>query len=108
MSSTKELGKGESPRVNTRNVLIAMASFLVLMSAVAFGFTLLFSDRIDMPSLLPRSFPAPGVIPDERGERLSLEMRQRQLLAGGNGRLPISQAMKAIVARGPRAFDPVQ
>jgi hypothetical protein len=108
--SERHHGKAESPQVANRKVVLAMAGMLLLMAAVAFGFTLLFANRIGVrfvPHLAFHAFPAPAVIPDERAQRVSLEAQQRRLLAGGNGRMPIGQAMQAMAARGAQAFDPV-
>ena len=99
--------KPERPDVQTRHVLMVMVGFLVLMAAVAFGFTLIFQNRIGMRFVPQHAFPAPSVIADEREVRIADEARQRKILAGGNGRMPIDEAMQAIAARGSAAFDPV-
>lgn len=103
-----DLGRGESPQVNTRRVLIIVAGILAFIIAVAFGFQLIFRARIGQTFTVQHDFPAPGVVPDERQERLALEARQKHDLAGAHGRMPIGQAMKAIAAKGPHAFDPVE
>ena len=108
MTNGRKLGKGESLEVRTRPVVLIAASLLVLLTIIAFGFMLLFSNRVGVHYAVEHKFPGPGVIPNERAERLALEARQRKTLQGANGRMPIEQAMQAIVARGPHAFDPVQ
>lgn len=97
----------ESLEVNSRRVVLAMAGLLVLLIATAFGFTLIFKDRIGVRFVPHRAFPAPAVVSNERSQRVALEARQRRLLAGAQSRLPIETAMQRIVARGPHAFDPV-
>jgi hypothetical protein len=103
-----ELGRGESPNVRMRAVVLIMAGILTVLLAIAFGFQVIFPDRIGQTYTVHHAFPLPAVIPDERAERLALEARQRKDLAGGHERVPIGAAMKAIVARGSHAFDPVE
>jgi hypothetical protein len=74
---------------------------------IACGLALFFPDRVGLTIVHRQAFPAPGVIPNERAERLALEKAQRDLLGGGGGRMPIEQAMQAIAAKGAHAFDPV-
>lgn len=102
-----DLGRGESPQVNTRRVLIIVAGIIAFIVIVAFGFQLIFASRVGQTFTVQHTFPAPGVIPNERQERLALEARQKRDLAGAHGRMPIGQAMKTIAAKGPHAFDPV-
>ncbi|HWB51492.1 MAG TPA: hypothetical protein VG651_20445 [Stellaceae bacterium] len=102
-----DLGRGESPAVGTRAVVLTVAGILVALLAVAFGFELIFRDRIGMTFVVQHNLPAPGVVPDERAAREALEARQRALLAGAGGRLPIETAMRAIAAKGEHAFDPL-
>jgi hypothetical protein len=101
------LGRGESPAVRTRAVVLVTLAILAVLVAVAFGFELIFRDRIGMTYVERHSLPAPGVVPDERAEREALEARQRAALGGAGGRLPIEAAMRAIAERGEYAFDPV-
>lgn len=102
------IGKGESLQVGTRGVVLVIGVILVLLTAIAFGFTLLFNNRIGVHYTVRHELPAPGVVANERAQRLALEARQRRTLQGAGGRMPIDQAMQAIVARGPRAFEPVK
>lgn len=102
------LGKGESPQVRTPVIVAIMLGMLAFLIAVAFGLALFFPGRIGVRFVPRHAFPLPAVIPDERAERLGLEARQRRELDGAQGRLPISQAMQAVAARGPHAFDPVK
>ncbi len=102
-----DLGRGESPDVNTRRVLIIVAGIIAFIIIVAFGFELIFRDRIGQTFTVQHTFPAPGVIPNERQERLALEAQQTRDLAGAHGRMPISAAMGALAAKGPHAFDPI-
>ncbi len=85
-----------------------MAATLAFLIVIAGGLALLFPDRLYRPAPQEGAFPQPTVIPDEGVQRRRLEAEQNQLLAGGNGRLPIDEAMKRIVARGPHAYDPVE
>jgi hypothetical protein len=96
-----------SPEVRARNVVATMAGILVVLAAIAFGLQLIFPDRIGATSADRHAFPAPGVRPDEGAERLALEAAQLAALAGGGGRMPIADAMRAIAAKGPHAFDPI-
>jgi hypothetical protein len=102
-----ELGRGESPGVRTRVVVSIVVGILVVLIAVAAGFQLVFRDRVGQTYAVRHPFPAPAVVPDERAERLALQAKQRHDLNGAHGRLPIDAAMKAIAAKGDRAFDPV-
>jgi hypothetical protein len=108
MTTDRKLGKGESLQVKSRAVVLVMGGLLILIMAVALGFGLLFGNRIDVGYAMRHPFPAPAVIPNERAERLAMEARQRHILEGADGRIPIEQAMQSIVARGAHAFDPVQ
>jgi hypothetical protein len=102
-----DFGRGESPQVNTRRVLIIVAGILAFTIVVAFGFQLIFPARIGQTFTVQHGFPTPGVIPNERQERLALEARQKRDLAGARRRIPVTAAMKTIAAKGPHAFDPV-
>jgi hypothetical protein len=100
-------GRAESPQVRTWRVTAIVAGILAILIVIAFGFQLLFADRIGRTATVSHDFPAPAVIPDEGAQRRALEAAQRQALDGGGGRLPIDSAMKAIAGKGPHAFDPV-
>jgi hypothetical protein len=102
-----DLGPGESPAIRTRAVVLTTIGILASLVIVAFGFQPIFHDRIGMTSVDRHNFPVPGVIPNERAAREALEARQRAVLAGAGGRLPIEAAMRAIVEKGEHAFDPV-
>jgi hypothetical protein len=99
--------KHEPPGVAARRVAVIMAVIIGLLIAVAFGFTLIFHDRLGTAHVTVPSFPAPGVRPDEGLERQQLEARQQHRLSGADGGMPIDDAMRAIVAKGTHAFDPV-
>lgn len=103
-----DLGRGESPQVNTRRVLVIVAGIIAFIVIVGFGFELIFPDRIGETYSVQHSFPSPSVIATERTQRLALESRQKRDLAGAHGRIPIEAAMKAIAAKGPHAFDPIE
>jgi hypothetical protein len=107
MPAEQKIGKGESLQIRTRTVAIVLVGILFLLAGVGFGLTLFFPDRVGVRYVVSRSFPAPAVIPDEHAQRLQLEAGQHRALAGEDGRMPIGQAMAAIVARGSHAFDPV-
>jgi hypothetical protein len=109
MSSPRlDMGRGEPPRVNTRGVLLAMGLFLGGMLVASLGLALFFPERIGATFVVQHPFPTPGVTTQERRARLDLEARQKALLQGAGGRLPIDAAMKAISERGTQAFDPVR
>jgi len=103
-----DLGRGEAPAVSARAVLLVTAGMLAALVAIAFGLELFFHDRVGMTIVYRRELPTPGVIPDERAQRLALEARQREALNGAGGRMPIEAAMQAIVAKGPHAFDSIE
>jgi len=98
----------ESPQVDTRRVLAIVAGIIVVLTLIGFGFQPLFRDRIGQTFTVSHPFPAPEVSLSERAQRLALEAKQRRALNGARGRMPIAAAMKAIVARGPQAFDPIE
>lgn len=102
-----DLGRGESPRVRTRVIVLIVVGMIAFLVLISFGFQLLFPSRVGVSYAERKAFPAPAVIPDERAERLALEAKQRRDLNGGHGRMPIGAAMKAIAAKGQHAFDPV-
>jgi hypothetical protein len=108
MSVERDIGRREPPRVATRAVVLATAAIIVALMAVAFGLELFFYDRVGMSFVDRHRFPAPGVIPDERAQRLALEAEQNRQLDGADGRMPIEAAMRAIAAKGARAFEPVK
>ncbi len=107
MAAEQDLGPGESPAVKTHVVVLVGAGILVALTAIAFGLELFFHDRVGMTFVDQHPLPAPGVIPDERAQRLALESKQYNELNGAGGRMPIEAAINAIVARGPHAFDPI-
>lgn len=102
-----DLGRGESPTVNTRRVVAIVAGVLIFVAAVSLGLQVLFPNRIGQSYTVHHAFPAPAVIPAERQQRLALEAKQRKDLNGAHGRMPIEAAMKAIAAKGTHAFDPL-
>ncbi|HEY2034199.1 MAG TPA: hypothetical protein VGH02_10990 [Rhizomicrobium sp.] len=102
-----DLGRGESPNVGTRRVVLIIGGIMAVLVLVAFGFQAIFRDRIGQTYAVRHPFPTPAVIPDERAERLALEAQQKKDLAGAHDRLPIDAAMKAIAAKGDHAFDPI-
>jgi hypothetical protein len=102
-----DLGPGEAPAVATRAVIMTTIGILVILIAIAFGFQLMFRDRIGKTYVDRHSLPSPGVVPDERGRREALQERQRAALAGAGSRLLIDAAMRAIADKGEHAFDPV-
>ena len=108
MAPDRNIGKGESLQVRVPAVVGTMMGLLVLVAAVAFGFTLIFSNRIGVRFVPHSAFPAPAVIAQEHSQRLAIEARQRRALEGSGGRMPISEAMQRIAARGDHAFDPVK
>src|SRR5262245_44350324 len=105
--SEADLGRGESPQVGTRGVVAIIAVMLVLLSAIAFGLQLVFSDRVGVTFVERHDLPAPGVTVAEREERLRLQREQEAALQGSGGRMPIDRAMEVIAGRGAQAFDPV-
>ena len=102
-----DLGRGESPAVSTRAVVLTTIGILAVLVVIAFGFAPIFRDRVGITSVQQQPLPEPGVIPDERAQREGLEAAQRAALEGAGGRLPIEAAMRAIADKGEHAFDPV-
>lgn len=107
MARERSIGSGENLQIHARSVAIVLAAILAALAVVGFGLAVFFPERIGVSHVLAQRFPAPAVIADEHLRRLQLEARQRRALNGGDGRMPIDQAMQAIVARGDHAFDPV-
>jgi hypothetical protein len=108
MVADQDLDRGESPSVKTRVIVLVTVGILAALVAIAFGLELFFRDRVGMTFVDWHAFPAPGVIPDERAQRIALEAKQYKELNGAGGRMPIEAAINAIVARGPHAFDPIR
>jgi hypothetical protein len=102
-----DLGCGESPAISARAVVLTTIGILAVLVAVAFGFELIFRDRVGMTYVQQHPMPDPGVVPDERARREALEAQQRAALDGAGGRLPIEAAMRSIAGKGEHAFDPV-
>jgi hypothetical protein len=102
------LGRGETPAVDARSVIVTMAAAIVLLVLSAVGLAFFFSDRIAMTFVDRQPFPAPGVSASERSTRAVLERKGEAALAGADGRMPIAAAMQRIAARGAHAFDPVE
>jgi hypothetical protein len=107
VATDRNIGKGESLQVRAPVIVSIMMGLLILVMVVAFGLTIFFPDRIGVRFVPRHTFPAPAVIPDERGQRLGLQARQQRALNGAGGRLPIAAAMRQIASRGDHAFDPV-
>lgn len=97
----------ESPEVRTRAVLAVVGVIFALLVAIAFGFQLLFPDRIGQTYTVRTGFPVPAVVANEGAERLALEARQRRELSGAGGRIKIESAMVAIATKGKHAYDPI-
>src|SRR5262245_54566074 len=97
----------ESPQVRVARVVAYGAGTVAFMALVAFGFMLIFPERIGRAFVERSDFPAPAVIRDETAQRLALEAKARATLEGHSGRMAIAAAMDAVVARGTQAFDPV-
>jgi hypothetical protein len=108
MAAEQDLGPGESPSVNARAVLLVTAGILALLVAIAFGLEVFFHDRVGRTFVALHPLPPPGVSPSERALRIELETKQRAALNGAGGRMPIDDAMQAIAAKGPHAFDPIE
>ncbi|MBV9992151.1 MAG: hypothetical protein JOZ72_12780 [Alphaproteobacteria bacterium] len=98
-----ELGRGESPQVRASRVVAIVAGIMAVLMLVAFGFQLLFRDRIGQTYAVKHGFPEPAVIANELGERVALEAAQKRKLRA----MHIDSAMKSVAAKGPHAFDPV-
>lgn len=107
MTVEHDAAPSERPGVSTWPVVLTVAGILAMLIAIGFGFQFFFPDRIGITSVDRNAFPAPAVRTDERHQRLALEARQRAELAGADGRMSIEDAMRAIAARGNRAFDPI-
>lgn len=108
MQAEQDLGPGEPPSVNVRAVLLVTAGILALLVAISFGLQAFFRDRIGRTYVVSHPLPPPGVTPSERALRLDLEAKQAAALNGAGGRMPIDAAMRAIAAKGPKAFDPIE
>lgn len=108
MAAERGIGKGESLGVRAPIIVGAVLAIVAFLVIVAFGLALLAPHRIGVRFVSRHAFPAPAVIPHERDLRLAIEARQRRALEGEGGRMPIGEAVRRIVARGDKAFDPVE
>jgi len=104
--SERHIGRRASPQVNTRGIVVAISIAFAGLLATAFGLAPFFSDRVGVTHVDSHPFPAPGVVVREGADRILLEKKQRAALQGAGNRMPIDEAMKAVVERGTRAFDP--
>ena len=98
----------EDPGIALGYVLpLIAAAFVVLGLGVGAVWMFYPSTRTPVPLQVSR-LPAPGLetrpVADDRNWRA----QERARLEGRDGRLPISEAMARIAARGPAAFDPVE
>ena len=98
----------ERSEVRTSRIVAVAGGTLIILIAVAFGFQVVFKTRINQTYTVQKAFPLPGVVPNETELRLALEAKQRAALEGAGGRMPIDQAIDAIVARGADAYDPLE
>jgi hypothetical protein len=96
----------ESASIATRAIVLTVIVIIGLLIAVAFGLKHIYPERLGIAHVAVPAFPAPGVRPDEGAERQALETQQRARLSGADGHMSIDDAMRAIAAKGPHAFDP--
>jgi hypothetical protein len=117
--SSEEMGVRqlpESPDVANRVVAASVAGFFLLV-LVAMAVLFVYLKNGAPAALRPpieRGFPEPRLQVAPRVDLLRLERAQREELSGyawvdranGLARIPIEQAMRAVVARGNSAYDP--
>jgi hypothetical protein len=106
----------ENPAVAAAPVLAFTFGFLVLVAASGAGLYFYLGTHVSGALVAPpRAFPQPQLEFEAAQERVRLEAEQRQRLSTyewidrdrGLVRIPIERAFEAIVARGARAFDPL-
>ncbi|HEX4765756.1 MAG TPA: hypothetical protein VH414_05710 [Lichenihabitans sp.] len=106
----------EAPAVDTRTVLVIVASFVLFVAFVMAGFAgymrfAVVTDRIDQPL---GTFPVPQIQPDPTQDYLGFRARQNEELAGYAWvdrdrnliHIPIARAMSLVARKGAAAYDP--
>lgn len=107
----------ESPDVATISVLVSVAGFIVFSMLIGVG--LFFYLKAGAPDALrkavERRFPEPTLQKTPQADLKNYQNQQRNALATfswvdrsqGLARIPITEAMRIIAARGDHAFDPI-
>ena len=98
--------QAEGQNVNVLAVSALAASTVGALILIVAALALLFPVLIHRPMATAKPFPAPSVMTDEGAQRAALERAQRARLQGGNGAMPIANAMAVIARRGAQAYDP--
>ena len=95
----------QTPSVSSRAVWLSVAGFLLftVLSMAALHF--FFGDKIARSPPPVAEFKEPRLQSEPRRDRSEVESAQRARLE--HGRMSIDDAMARIVARGDKAFDPV-
>ena len=103
----------ESPEVRTKRVLALVFGFVAFVTLLFGGlnayYEIILRNRVVETSL--RDFPAPRLQPNPTQDYFNFRAAQIQALEGQDKRadhLPIEQAMAIVVARGAKAYDPVE
>jgi hypothetical protein len=106
----------ETPDVANAAIALSVACFFLLVLA-SMGLLFVYLKSSVPAAFRPpveRSFPAPRLQVAPRADLLDLEHAQRTELSGyawvdrekGIARVPIDEAMRAVIARGDHAYDP--
>jgi hypothetical protein len=109
-------GVPERPGIDGRHLLWLGAAALALLCFAIFGLGAIYWRAVPVKTMTPpHAFPQPRVEPHEAAELKRILNRQRQELAGYRWanrqhtlvQIPIERAMRLIVQRGARAYDPI-
>ena len=109
MSDASLSAQHERPGLNTRGVVIAIIglfSLVVLALVVVGGLLDLSFGRVAIPEAAAPTFPAPGLQLDPQQDLNEVQSRDRMRL-NEQAAMPIDQAAKLIVQRGPDAYAPL-
>jgi len=107
----------ESPAVATRVVLAAAIGFLVFVAISLVVLHFYFNAQIAQPIFVqPAAFAKPQLQTNDVQDLAKLQAEQRKRLGGyvwvdrkkGIGTIPIEEAMKRVVARGAKAYAPIE
>ncbi|PSC06478.1 hypothetical protein SLNSH_04160 [Alsobacter soli] len=113
----RDQSRPERPDVAAKAVTAIALGFLAFVAVALIALLAYYRLTAGSPSLPePSRFAEPRLQADPRADRLRLEAAQRERLAGyawvdrdrGVARVPITDAMAMVAARGQAAFDPVE
>jgi hypothetical protein len=97
-----------SEAVPLRGVLLVVGVIALFLIGSVAGLALLFPDSTRVSPPQPTVFPGIDLETRPVADFVAWRTEQAALLGGAGGRLPISEAMAQIAARGAAAFDPLE